>query len=77
MIQRLNSASDNLPRPRLSCGGASTPTFLACGITASYLAVIMLFGGGLLAVPRVTTIRRSPATRSHDRSRAPCEITRQ
>lgn len=48
-LESINSFFDSLPRPRLSCTGREEPTYLACGVAGFYFAVIVIFGGGLLA----------------------------
>jgi len=47
--QRLNAALDSLPLPRLNVLGREVPTFRTCGITGFYVALLVLFGAGLLS----------------------------
>jgi prolipoprotein diacylglyceryltransferase len=47
-MEQLNSALDALPRTRLNFYGREAPAFRACGVTGFYVALIVLFGGGLL-----------------------------
>jgi prolipoprotein diacylglyceryltransferase len=46
--QALNAWFDTLPVTRVGKHGREQPTFLACGVTGFYLALIALFGAGLL-----------------------------
>lgn len=48
-MNRLNELLDTLPRARLGAYGREVPAFLTCGITGFYLALIVLFAGGLMA----------------------------
>jgi prolipoprotein diacylglyceryltransferase len=48
-IRSLNQCLDQLPRPRLGCLGREAPAFRTCGFTGFYVALLVLFGGGLLA----------------------------
>jgi hypothetical protein len=45
----INQFLDSLPRTRLGVLGREVPTFRTCGIIGFYFALIVLFGGGLLA----------------------------
>lgn len=47
--ETLNGVMDGWPRTRVSCGGREVAAFLVCGVTGFYVALIVLFGGGLLA----------------------------
>jgi hypothetical protein len=47
-IRSLNQFLDQLPRPRLGYLGRAAPSFRTCGITGFYVALLVLFGGGLL-----------------------------
>lgn len=45
----LNRWLDRLPRPRFGVAGREVPTFRTCGVVGFHVALITLFGGGLLA----------------------------
>lgn len=47
-MSSLNNLLDSLPASRLTCGGREAPTYRACGVAGFYVAVIVVFGGGLL-----------------------------
>jgi hypothetical protein len=48
MLRTINSMFDELPRTRVGALGKEAPAFRTCGIAGFYVAVVVLFGAGLI-----------------------------
>lgn len=54
--ESLNRLLDELPRPYLHIAGREFPTYLACGIVGFHIALIVLFGAGLVGGRSLLTL---------------------